>query len=110
MNPVELVAELNRILPGFADYLESSDNPFDSDNQCGVFAACSHFVRERTVAVESWRGLGSFLNLQVAEPDGAMVEAACSCFLENLADSRHPLKPFLAGEALLFWEQWEAAG
>lgn len=107
MDAVALVAELDQLLPGFADYVKSGDNLFDSGTACGVFAACSHFVSERSVSAATWAPLAMFLNAAVSGSDEAVVEAACTCFLENIADAGHPLKAFLVGNALSFWEQWE---
>lgn len=110
MDVPTLVADLEKILPGFTRYFESEDNLFDCDNAHAVFATCSHFAEEHEVAPQSWSLLAEFLNEMVTGPDDAVSEAACTCFLENLADARHPLKRFLRGEALRYWEHWEAAG
>ncbi len=110
MDTPTLVAEFERILPGFSRYLESEENLFDGGTPCAVFSACSHFVRERELGIDAWRPLGEFLNRAVAGSDKAISEAACACFLENLADASHPLKSFLDGEALVFWRRWEPPG
>jgi hypothetical protein len=110
MDAPTLVADLERVLPGFSRYFESDDNLFDRDTAHAVFAACSHFAEGNEVAPQSWPLLGEFLNEVVSGPDDVMSEAACSCFLENLANARHPLKRFLRGEALRYWEHWEGTG
>jgi hypothetical protein len=110
MDASALAAELDRTLPGFAGYLASTENLFECDNLCGVFAACSHFVRERTVAADSWLPLAAILNRVVSGTDRDASDAACACFLENLADPEHPLRPFLEGEALRYWTFHEGAG
>ena len=110
MDPNALVADLERVLPGFADYVASADNLFDSDNLSGVFAACSHFVTERVIAADSWPSLAAVINRVVSESDAGASNAACTCFLENLADPHHPLRPFLEGEALSYWKDYEGAG
>src|SRR3954464_8147237 len=109
MTPNALVTELDRALPGFADYNASSEDLFDRATSCGVVAACSHFVRERPVAGECWPRLATILNRVATGSDAIAAEAACACF-ENLTDPVDPLKPFLEGEALRFWSMWQAAG
>ena len=103
MEAPTLVAELDRALPGFAEYFRSGENVFDGGTPCAVFAACSHFVSEDAISVEAWPVLAKLLNEFVSGSDAVVAEAACTCFLENLADPRHPLKPFLDGEALRYW-------
>ncbi len=104
-----LIADLERTLPGFAEYLRSQANLFVAETPAGIFAACSHFVQDRSIEVERWQPLARLLNEAVTGPDEELAEAACSCFLENLATSDHPLKPFLSGDALRYWEHWESA-
>lgn len=43
----------------------------------------------------------------VGGPDRELDEAACTCFLENLATPDHPLSSHLAGPALRYWTDWE---
>ena len=105
--PDHLISNLDRIVPGFAEYLDSDENPFTGGTPAAIFAACSWFVREQTIEPECWRDLANLVNDAVAGPDESLSEAACTCFLENLADVNHPLKPFLVGEALEFWGHWE---
>ena len=105
-----LISDLDRSVPGFAEFIGSDANPFVADTPAGIFAACSHFVRSRTLDPGGWQRLAHLLNDAVAGPDDEVAEAACTCFLENLATTDHPLKSFLIGEALRVWEQWESAG
>ena len=104
-----LILDLDRSLPGFAEYLGSGANLFASATPAATFAACSHFVRNRPIDSEHWRALANLVNDAVAGPDEALAEAACTCFLENLAAPDHPLKPYLIGDALRYWQQWESA-
>jgi len=107
--PLErLISDLDRNVPGFAEYLESDANLFGVETPAGIFAACSHFVRNRPLDPGGWQALAQLLNDAVAGQDQAVAEAACTCFLENLAATDHPLKPFLIGDALRYWEQWES--
>ena len=56
----------------------------------------------------SWRSLAGLLNDTVGDSaddlDG-LINAACTCFLENLATEEHPLRPLLRGEALADWNE-----
>ena len=106
MGPDILLTELDRALPGFAGYFQSPDNLHDGGTLCAIFAACSDFVRERSIAAECWPQLANIVNTAVV--DEAAAEAACTCFLENIAEPSHPLKPFLSREALEYWTSWEA--
>lgn len=110
MEPDRLLAELDGVLPGFAGYCRSAENLFDYGTLHGMFAACSHFVQEYPINAAQWPALADLLNGIVAGSDIAASEAACTCFLENLADPSHPLKAFLEGEALQHWKEWEPAG
>jgi hypothetical protein len=44
MKPDTLITELDRALPGFAEYYRSPENLHDSGTLCAVFAACCDFV------------------------------------------------------------------
>ncbi len=103
MTPDDLTARLDAVLQGFQAYVRSTDNPFDSDSVHGVFAACSHFVREKEVQPEGWKALAEVLNEMIGGQDGELDEAACTCFLENLAQPGHPILVHLRGSALDFW-------
>ena len=101
-----LVQRLDSAVPGFASFVESDDNLFSSDTAHGVFAGCSDFVQDRKVSIQSWTALAELLNEAVGGSDEDMDNAACTCFLENLAAKTHPLGPFLRGEALMHWNRW----
>ncbi len=104
-----LILDLDEIVPGFAGYLGSDENLFAGETPAAIFSACSHFVRDRPIDPDHWYPLASLVNDAVAGPDESVAEAACTCFLENLAAADHPLKAFLIGDALRYWEQWESA-
>ena len=64
--------------------------------------------REKQEITEgAWSALGSLLNEVVGGADEDLDNAACTCFLENVAVPDHPLRSHLQGEALAFWERWE---
>ena len=107
-SPASLIAVLDRAVPGFKRYTESDENLHSTDSFHGVFSACTSFVWETRVAEESWRSLAQLLNELVrGHNDDGVENAACTCFLENLADRTHPLRPFLRGKALDHWMRWE---
>jgi len=105
------------ILPGFEALWQSPANLFGDDAQaptlCGVFAACSHYVRERVTELTPAQAseLGAFLTECMAEPGTTLDEAAATCFLENLAHepAAELLTPHLSGRALDFLRNQHAA-
>jgi hypothetical protein len=107
MEQRSLISDLDGAVPGFGAYLASGENHFDDDNPHGVFAACSHLVRNRAIQPESWERLAAIVNRVVGGEDAELDNAACTCFLENLASPSHPMKPWLRDAALAYWLIWE---
>lgn len=97
---------LDRVVPGFRGYAESDDNLFDRDSVHGLFAACSHFVRDLRAPRTVWPAVADLVNRVVGGPDPDLDNAACTCFLEHLARRDHPLDRLLRGEALAYWRRW----
>jgi len=97
---------LDGAAPGFRRYAESDGNLYDRDSVHGLFAACSHFVRELPPARAVWPAVAELVNRVVGGPDADLDNAACTCFLENLASRDHPLDQLLHGEALAYWRRW----
>lgn len=97
---------LDRAVPGFRDYAESDENLFERDSLHGLFAACSHFVCERPVPASVWTAVADLLNRVIGVADGDVNNAACTCFLENLASRDHPLDQLLRGQTLTYWRLW----
>ena len=97
---------LDGTAPGFRGYAESDGNLFDRDSVRGLFAAFGHFVRERLPAPPVWPAVAELVNRVVGGPDADLDNAACTCFLENLASRDHPLDQLLRGEALAYWRRW----
>jgi hypothetical protein len=100
-----LIDCLDQILPGSRLYM-MAQGLFDLDTIHGVFAAGSHFVRAHPPTLDGWKRLAVSLNSAVDGSGSRLDEAACTCFLENLATREHPLGSLLAGKALEFWKQW----
>lgn len=100
-----LLSKLDRAAPGFRSHAESDSNLFDRDSVHGLFAACSHFVRDPSAA-PVWSAVADLVNRVVGGSDADLDNAACTCFLEHLASRDHPLDPLLRGEALAYWRRW----
>ena len=107
MSPDALTDCLDGALPGFRRFVESEENLYEQDNVHGVFVACSDFVRERDVSLSSWKQVAEVVNGTVKDSDEELDNAVCTCFLENLAETDHPLRALLRGEALEYWKRWE---
>jgi hypothetical protein len=102
VKPLQLLEDLESALPGFRAYVLSSENLFDRDTYHGLFGAASHYAQDHPPA--SWEGIAGVLNRVVGGDD--VDNAACTCFLENLAAPGHPLRPLLRGDALTHWIEW----
>jgi hypothetical protein len=105
------------ILPAFEAYWQSPGNVFGNNSQdptlCGVFSACSHYVREHVSELSPGQAseLGAFVTECMSEPGTTLDEAAATCFLENLAHEpgAELLMPHLSGHALRFLRDQGAA-
>jgi hypothetical protein len=83
---------LGRLVPGFRSHWAKGDSLFITPSGeftvQGVFAECSHFVRENfdSLPPEAVQDLAGFLSDCLEGEAGANVDsAAATCFLENLA-------------------------
>ena len=92
MTPSNIVEVLSQVVPGFGDHWSTGESLFIGEDgefaSAGVFAECSHFVRENFSALPatSLSELGEFLSNCMEERFGDdIANAAASCFLENLA-------------------------
>ena len=111
--PQQLVERLTAILPQFADHWTSPDNLFRGDDGsftfCGVFAACSHLVRDhyQQLSPEQRRSLADFVEECMTPPVTDLGTAAATCFLENLAYETfsRDLQGYLCGHALEFFRK-----
>ena len=75
-----LILNLDRSVPGFAEYLGSDANLFASATPAAIFAACSHFVRDRPIDSEHWHALVNLVNDVVAGPDESVAEGRAPYF------------------------------
>jgi hypothetical protein len=102
----DIVHRLDECLPGFAPYLRSEECLFRADSVHGAFAAFSQLVRDRDPASVDWPPIARLVN-ELVEAGGSLANAVCTCFLENLARTEHPLRPLLASEAARYWDAWQ---
>ncbi len=106
MHSKYLIRLLDETFSGFNEYVRSDDNLFDQDSIHGVFAALAHFVKENAVSEQQWKAMAALIGEIVGGRDANLDNAACTCFLENLASRDHPLGAFLTGEPLAYWKAW----
>ena len=106
ITPAQLVEALDGALPGFASYRAGPETLFDGQSLCAVFSSCTEYVQEHAVSEPQWNALAVVLNAMAASKDATLSEAACTCFLENLAERDHPLSSRLTGFALTYWRHW----
>jgi hypothetical protein len=92
-----LLLDLDRSVPGFAEYLGSDANLFASATPAAIFAACSHFVRDRPIDSEHWHALANLVNDAVAGPD----ESRALPFISALNES---------SQTVLAWNPLTVAG
>jgi len=92
MSPSMTADTLGKLLPGFSTHWAKGDSLFISSSGefsvHGVFAECSHFVRENfdSLPPQAVRGLAAFLSDCLEGNAGPNLHnAAATCFLENLA-------------------------
>ena len=91
MTPQDLRGKFVSVFPEFSRYWSSDDNLFrgdaGADTLCGVFAAASHFVRERfdSITPQTLDALGSLVEDCFELPDTQLANECGACFLENLA-------------------------
>ena len=92
MSPSMTAETLSHIVPGFGTHWARGDSLFIGSSGefsvHGVFAECSHFVREQfgSLSPATVQGLAGFLSDCLEGKHGPDVaNAAATCFLENLA-------------------------
>ena len=97
-----LINNINEIAPGFAEYAESANNAFEIGAVHGIFAAFSHFVCKENCH-HDWKNIGTYINSVVDGSNSDLDNAACTCFIENIARSGHPIEVHLSGCANKYW-------
>jgi|SRR5579883_2004880 len=115
MTPRALLDRLVDLVPDFRASWDDPGNCFRYDDGSftlhGVFAAFSHFFRERHAVLPADRvaALGAFVSGCMATGDnGPLDNAAATCFVGNIAGepSDRELAPYLTGEAKRYWHAW----
>jgi len=104
MKETDLITRLEGISPGFATYAHSAQHDYSIDSIHGVFCSYTEYVRE--YPPDNWAAVASFVNSIVDASESQLSNAACTCFLENIAEPNHPIECHLAGFAKSFWEAW----
>jgi len=59
------------------------------------------------MTAEALQRLAAFVNRVIGGPDEELENAACTCFLENLAAPGHPIRTLLSADALRYWDRYE---
>ena len=108
-----LVQQLDQLIPGFESYaFDDDENLFLQDGELtahGAFSAFSTYFREKSRSLEpdQLAGIGRVVNQIVGGPDKDLDNAACTCFLENLAGDYPQLESELLGDARRYWDAWK---
>jgi hypothetical protein len=112
LTPQQVLDRLTAILPDFTTHRASHDNFRDaagSFTHSGVFAECSHFVRDRyeQLSTEERRRLADFIGQCMTPPGTDLDQAAATCFLENLAFEpfSKDFEGYVSGDALSFFRR-----
>jgi hypothetical protein len=111
MSPQDLLDRVNTLFPHFAKYWQDGENCFLNDDgsfsPAGVFAALSHFFRDRYEEFSPTQigALAELLSECTAAADSDLDIAAATCFLENVTGERFSadLKRYLKGAPLSFF-------
>jgi hypothetical protein len=115
--PKQVLDQFEAIMPAFADRWQSTDNLNRQEDGifslCGVFAECSHFVRDhfQQLSDSQLLQLGEFITRCMTPPGTELDNAAATCFLENLAFEpfSKEFEKYLAGKALEFYRRFQGA-
>ena len=86
----QLIEELNSLVPGFNQYWESDEASFNFGTEStihGVFSDFSHVVISKIGkgSLQNPEQVFAFIEAAVASK-GELSNAACTCFLENIAN------------------------
>jgi hypothetical protein len=110
LTPEQLRGRLVEIIPALASYSEPEEGRPVTLH--GVFAQCSHYVRERyeQLTPEQKRRLGEFVGRCMTPPGTQLDNAAATCFLENLTFERFSkdFESYLDGEAREFYRRFQS--
>jgi hypothetical protein len=116
--PEDLLRALVEIVPGFLSGWESPDNCFREDDGSfslhGVFSEFTGYLRGHFSELEDTtrRTLFEFVEQCVLidpNSDSGVSNAACTCFLENLAgegELSEAIGPYLGRKSKEYFDQW----
>ena len=116
--PEELLKAVIQIVPEFASYWESPDNYFRNDDGSfslhGVFAELTAYVRDNFshFSDKQRHTLFEFVEKCVLldpNPNSGVSNAACTCFLENLAGDgklSEAIAPYLGVRSKEYFDEW----
>ena len=114
MSPTKLlVGKLDLCIPGFALYAWDGDkNLFLHNDELtvhGALSAFSTYFRDNSRSLDpgQLKSIGKLISQLVGGSDGELGNAACTCFLENLAGGYPQLEAVLTGEARRYWDAWK---
>ena len=118
--PKELLQALVQIAPEFAVHWESPDNCFRNDDGSfsahGIFAELTAYIRGSfgKLSDTQRRMLFEFIEKCVlTDPDShsGVSNAACTCFLENVAgegDLSQAITPYLGAKSKEYFDKWNS--
>lgn len=118
LNPADTVAYLISLTPGFQSRWEDHDNYFRNEDGSfthhGVFSEYSSFIKHNWHSLDdqTWQQLGVFLEACVSSKID-IGDAACTCFLENLAGEgavSKKLRGFLGDRSRKYFDDWDGRG
>jgi hypothetical protein len=116
--PEELLNAILHIVPEFGSCWESPENYFRSGNGDftlhGVFAELSNYVRDMFANLEETQRLALFALVEkcvLTDPnsDTGVSNAACTCFLENLAGEgalSQAITLYLGPKSKAYFNEW----
>jgi hypothetical protein len=114
-DPQELLDAAFSMIPTFRLYWQSPDNVFiNSDgsySHCSVFAQLSHYLPEH---ISDLKGpdlstLFNFVETCIVNKQEGLSNAACTCFLENLASEgalSQTISPYLGKRSKEYFANW----
>lgn len=116
--PKELLERLTDIVPGFSDFWQKDDNLFVNEDGTfsvhGVFSEFSAYLRDNFMKLKESRRRQLFAYIEECVKEDPHSEigvsnAACTCFLENLAgegELSESILKYLAENSKEYFKKW----
>ena len=119
MRARDLLRQLNRLAPGFAEFRESAQTESgDDDGHCSLHGVCgdfSHFYRRHyeLMSVEAKRELFDFIEFYLVEPEAEETpvdNALCTSLLENIAAEPcgEDAQQYMGSKSRAFFGHWHS--